>query len=144
MIQWSTIPGLICLSSFFTLILVKFLCKYHNTLWSNPYSILELVSSCQQSESDTAYFSRCIEPQIFESDASERSIHFPLPESAPLHEQVFVYCFFLYIDFRNYTFFFIMAICMLLMKLMTKLLCRSSVFFCCLQSRIQRRTYQLT
>lgn len=52
------------------------------------YRILELLCHSQQMESSEPYFTRTIEPQLFESDCGENSIHFPLPDSAPLTEQV--------------------------------------------------------
>ena len=53
-----------------------------------PYSILDLLCSSQQMDADSPYFLRPIKPQLFESYAGESSIDFPLPDSAPLEEQV--------------------------------------------------------
>lgn len=50
------------------------------------HRILDLLSP-QQVEDSFAYFSRIIEPQLFES-VVDCSIHFPLPDSCLLNEQV--------------------------------------------------------
>ncbi|PON83360.1 Glycosyl transferase [Trema orientale] len=59
-----------------------------NDTMINSSRILELLFSTQQMDTDSPYFCRHIEPQLFESKSSESSIHFPLPDSAPLNEQI--------------------------------------------------------
>lgn len=49
---------------------------------------MDLLYSPQNIEKSYGDFSRKIEPQLFESSASTRSIHFPLPDRGPLNEQV--------------------------------------------------------
>ncbi|XP_019101818.1 PREDICTED: putative callose synthase 8 isoform X3 [Camelina sativa] len=50
--------------------------------------ILDLLKSQEGSEEDTDIFMRVIEPQLFESYGEHRCIHFPLPDSASLSEQI--------------------------------------------------------
>lgn len=52
------------------------------------FRILDLLESREGSEEDTEIFMRVIEPQLFESYGERRCIHFPLPDSASLSEQV--------------------------------------------------------
>ncbi|KAL0743640.1 hypothetical protein Bca4012_085153 [Brassica carinata] len=50
--------------------------------------ILDLLETQEDSEEDTGIFMRVIEPQLFESYGERRCIHFPLPDSASLSEQI--------------------------------------------------------
>ncbi|EXC11740.1 Putative callose synthase 8 [Morus notabilis] len=59
-----------------------------NDMMIDSSRILELLCHSQRMESNEPYFTRTIEPQLFESDCGENSIHFPLPDSAPLTEQI--------------------------------------------------------
>ncbi|KAJ7948849.1 Callose synthase-like protein [Quillaja saponaria] len=59
-----------------------------NDLMINGSRILDMLDSSQQNERDIIDFTRNIEPQLFESDGSKKSIHFPLPDSGPLNEQI--------------------------------------------------------
>lgn len=52
------------------------------------FRILDLLKSREGSEEETHIFMRVIEPQLFESYGEMRCIHFPLPDSASLSEQV--------------------------------------------------------
>lgn len=52
------------------------------------FRILKLLKSQEGSEEETDIFMRVIEPQLFESYGEQRCIHFPLPDSASLSEQV--------------------------------------------------------
>ncbi|CAK7351703.1 unnamed protein product [Dovyalis caffra] len=61
-------------------------------MMTNGSRILDLIHSSQQNieqtEENFVDFSRRIEPQLFESVADRNSIHFPLPDSGPLNEQL--------------------------------------------------------
>ncbi|CAN8259363.1 unnamed protein product [Cochlearia groenlandica] len=50
--------------------------------------ILDLLNSQEGLEEDTEIFMRVIKPQLFESYGEMRCIHFPLPDSASLSEQI--------------------------------------------------------
>ncbi|RID63686.1 hypothetical protein BRARA_E02670 [Brassica rapa] len=50
--------------------------------------ILDLLEPLEDSEEDTGIFMRVIEPQLFESYGERRCIHFPLPDSTSLSEQI--------------------------------------------------------
>jgi callose synthase len=52
------------------------------------FRILDLLQSREGSGEDTGIFMRVIEPQLFESYGEWRCIHFPLPDSASLSEQI--------------------------------------------------------
>lgn len=52
------------------------------------FRILDLLEPLEDSEEDTGIFMRVIEPQLFESYGERRCIHFPLPDSTSLSEQV--------------------------------------------------------
>ena len=56
------------------------------------YRILDMLHIPQQEEDldSFPYFYRDIEPQLFES-ATDSSIHFPLPDTDPLNEQVIIF-----------------------------------------------------
>ncbi|XP_050220253.1 putative callose synthase 8 isoform X2 [Mercurialis annua] len=57
-----------------------------NDMMTNSSRILVLLHHSEQEE-NFAYFSREIKPQLFES-AADSSIHFPLPNTDPLSEQI--------------------------------------------------------
>ncbi|KAG2676273.1 hypothetical protein I3760_12G045500 [Carya illinoinensis] len=59
-----------------------------NDMMTNCSRIMDLLYSPQNIEKSYGDFSRKIEPQLFESSASTRSIHFPLPDRGPLNEQI--------------------------------------------------------
>ncbi|KAI6687102.1 hypothetical protein NL676_023930 [Syzygium grande] len=50
--------------------------------------ILDILDASQQKEDEYPYFSERIEPELFESAAGKDSVHFPLPDSGPLNEQI--------------------------------------------------------
>lgn len=52
------------------------------------FRVLDLLQSREGSGEDAGIFMRVIEPQLFESYGEWRCIHFPLPDSASLSEQV--------------------------------------------------------
>lgn len=56
----------------------------------NACRILDLLESSEETAHDLNFFSRSIEPQLFESAASKTSIYFPLPDDGHLNEQVMV------------------------------------------------------
>ncbi|KAM7266925.1 hypothetical protein ACFE04_009091 [Oxalis oulophora] len=58
-----------------------------NDLMVNGDRILEFLNSMQPVE-DVAFFCRRIDPQLFESYAEKNSIHFPLPDTGPMNEQI--------------------------------------------------------
>ncbi|XP_062011839.1 putative callose synthase 8 isoform X2 [Rosa rugosa] len=59
-----------------------------NDMMTTGFRILELLDSSQQTETDAAYFSGSIESPLFGSAGGKNSIHFPLPDSAALNEQI--------------------------------------------------------
>ncbi|KAH0986430.1 hypothetical protein GBA52_013607 [Prunus armeniaca] len=60
-----------------------------NDMMASGFSrILELLYSYQQIDMDFVDFNRSIEPELFGSADSKSSIHFPLPDSAALNEQI--------------------------------------------------------
>ncbi|KAF8031616.1 hypothetical protein BT93_D0741 [Corymbia citriodora subsp. variegata] len=50
--------------------------------------ILDILDTSQQKEHEYPYFSRGLEPELFVSVNGEDSVHFPLPDSGPLNEQI--------------------------------------------------------
>ncbi|XP_038691552.1 putative callose synthase 8 isoform X2 [Tripterygium wilfordii] len=54
----------------------------------NGSRILDLLQSFQTMECDSTYFTRKIDPQLFESASEKNSIHFPLPNCGSLNEQI--------------------------------------------------------
>ncbi|KAL5538391.1 hypothetical protein UlMin_027264, partial [Ulmus minor] len=58
-----------------------------NDMMTDGARIIELLESSQLVESESMFFNRSIHPQLFEQDANNSSIHFPLPESEALDEQ---------------------------------------------------------
>ncbi|XP_015581453.2 putative callose synthase 8 isoform X1 [Ricinus communis] len=58
-----------------------------NDMMTDNSRILDLLHFPEHEEESFAYFSRRIEPQLFES-AADSSIHFPLPNTDPLNDQV--------------------------------------------------------
>ncbi|KAJ8755066.1 hypothetical protein K2173_016646 [Erythroxylum novogranatense] len=54
----------------------------------NSSRTLDLFYSSQHIEENFMYFNRNIRPQLFESTGDKNSIHFPLPDSDPLKEQI--------------------------------------------------------
>ncbi|CAL8150603.1 unnamed protein product [Prunus armeniaca] len=59
-----------------------------NDMMASGFRILELLYSYQQIDMDFVDFNRSIEPELFGSADSKSSIHFPLPDSAALNEQI--------------------------------------------------------
>ncbi|VVA18902.1 PREDICTED: callose synthase [Prunus dulcis] len=59
-----------------------------NDMMTSGFRILELLYSFQQIDMDFVDFNRSIEPELFGSADSKSSIHFPLPDSAALNEQI--------------------------------------------------------
>ncbi|GAV78689.1 Glucan_synthase domain-containing protein/FKS1_dom1 domain-containing protein [Cephalotus follicularis] len=57
-------------------------------IMTNGYRILESLNSNQAIEEDIRFFSRRIDPQLFESSAMKNPVHFPLPDSGHLNEQI--------------------------------------------------------
>lgn len=57
-------------------------------MMTSGFRILQLLDSSQQIETDIAYFSGSIESPLFGSAGGKNSIHFPLPDSAALNEQI--------------------------------------------------------
>ncbi|KAL6283334.1 hypothetical protein ACE6H2_014263 [Prunus campanulata] len=57
-------------------------------MMTSGFRILELLYSFQQIDMDFVDFNRSIEPELFGSVDSKNSIHFPLPDSAALNEQI--------------------------------------------------------
>ncbi|GLU17718.1 hypothetical protein SLE2022_340740 [Rubroshorea leprosula] len=60
-------------------------------IMTNGSRILNLINSFQGTEGDFTILSKeidSIEPQLFESAARKDAIHFPLPDSAPLNDQI--------------------------------------------------------
>ncbi|XP_012074237.1 putative callose synthase 8 isoform X2 [Jatropha curcas] len=58
-----------------------------NEMMTNGSRTLDLLHSPHQVEETFPYFSRAIEPQLFES-TGDSAIHFPLPNTEPLNEQI--------------------------------------------------------
>ncbi|XVF79206.1 hypothetical protein PTKIN_Ptkin14bG0201900 [Pterospermum kingtungense] len=59
-----------------------------NDMMANGDRILDLIECSEENAHDSTFFSRSIEPQLFESAASKTSIYFPLPDDGPLNEQI--------------------------------------------------------
>ncbi|XP_050370862.1 putative callose synthase 8 isoform X1 [Argentina anserina] len=59
-----------------------------NDMMTTGFRILELLDSSQQTETEAAYFSGRIEYPLFGSAGGRNTIHFPLPASAALNEQI--------------------------------------------------------
>ncbi|GMI65572.1 glucan synthase-like 4 [Hibiscus trionum] len=59
-----------------------------NDMMENGHRIMDLIESSPEAGDDSSFFSRLIEPQLFESVASQTSICFPLPDDGPLIEQI--------------------------------------------------------
>ncbi|KAJ4842397.1 putative callose synthase 8 [Turnera subulata] len=59
-----------------------------NDIMTDSSRVLGLLGSFQKTEDTFPDFSRKIEPQLFESAADNQSIHFPLPDSGPLNDQI--------------------------------------------------------
>ncbi|WZZ62199.1 hypothetical protein YC2023_062306 [Brassica napus] len=59
-----------------------------NDMMVHGHRILDLLEPLEDSEEDTGIFMRVIEPQLFESYGERRCIHFPLPDSTSLSEQI--------------------------------------------------------
>ncbi|KAM6584955.1 hypothetical protein CsatB_011957 [Cannabis sativa] len=59
-----------------------------NDMMVDSARIMELLSSFQETDEEAPYFCRHIEPQLFEKYAGEMSIQFPLPDNAPMDEQI--------------------------------------------------------
>ncbi|XP_039040472.1 putative callose synthase 8 isoform X1 [Hibiscus syriacus] len=59
-----------------------------NDMMANGHRIVDLIESSPEAGDDSSFFSGKIEPQLFESVASQTSIFFPLPDDGPLIEQI--------------------------------------------------------